>query len=80
MEKICVHENLSIAEKLSEFEYRKIRRLNRIARNGLIYFPDFCKLVLDTFREEKNKEEQFRRNMFKGSISLKTQISEGTDK
>ena len=38
---------------------------NRIAKNGLIYFPDFCKLVLDTFREERPVEEQFRRNMFK---------------
>ena len=43
---------------------------NRIARNGLIYFPDFCKLVLDTFREEKAAEEQFRRNMFKGNIYI----------
>ena len=48
-----------------------IKPENRIARNGLIYFPDFCKLVLDTFREEKAEEEQFRRNMFKAIIKLK---------
>ncbi len=39
---------------------------NRIGKNGLIYFPDFCQLVLDQIREdEKNGEEDFRRNMFK---------------
>ena len=37
---------------------------NRIGKNGLIYFPDFCQLVLDQIREdEKNGEEDFRRNM-----------------
>lgn len=41
---------------------------NRIGKNGLIYFPDFCQLVLDQIREdEKNGEEDFRRNMFKVS-------------
>ena len=43
---------------------------NRIGKNGLIYFPDFCQLVLDQIREdEKNGEEDFRRNMFKVIIS-----------
>ena len=42
---------------------------NRIGKNGLIYFPDFCQLVLDQIREdEKNGEEDFRRNMFKVSF------------
>ena len=42
---------------------------NRIGKNGLIYFPDFCQLVLDQIREdEKNGEEDFRRNMFKVKI------------
>ena len=44
---------------------------NRIGKNGLIYFPDFCQLVLDQIREdEKNGEEDFRRNMFKVSIRV----------
>ena len=34
-------------------------------RNGLIYFPDFCQLVLERFREDKYTEEDFRRSMFK---------------
>ena len=37
---------------------------NRIARNGLIYFPEFCQLVLEQFREE-NGDEDFRRTLFK---------------
>ena len=38
---------------------------NRIAKNGMIYFPDFCQLVLEQIREEGNGEEDFRMNMFK---------------
>ena len=38
---------------------------NRIARNGFIYFPEFCHLVLENLRQDKQAEEEFRRNMFK---------------
>ena len=38
---------------------------NRIAKNGLIYFPEFCQLVLENLREDRIGEEEFRRNMFK---------------
>lgn len=38
---------------------------NRIARNGLIYFPEFCQLVLDNLRQDKQAEEDFKRSMFK---------------
>ena len=36
---------------------------NTVPRNGLIYFPDFCDIVLKRWREEN--EEVFRQNMFK---------------
>ena len=36
---------------------------NEIARNGLIFFPEFCEVVLARFRAED--EEAFRQNMFK---------------
>ena len=36
-----------------------------VGRKGLIYFPDFCQLVLDRLREDEVQEEQFRQNMFK---------------
>ena len=38
---------------------------NEIARKGLIYFPDFCQLVLDRFRNDGVEDESFRQNMFK---------------
>ena len=38
---------------------------NTIAKNGLIYYPDFCQLCLEYFRQEPDEEEDFRRNMFK---------------
>ena len=36
---------------------------NTVPKNGLIYFPDFCNIVLQRWREEN--EEVFRQNMFK---------------
>ena len=36
---------------------------NEVARNGLIFFPEFCEVVLTRFRAED--EEDFRQNMFK---------------
>ena len=36
-------------------------------RKGLIYFPDFCQLVLERFRESESEEEDFFQTMFKVS-------------
>ena len=44
---------------------------NTISKNGLIYYPDFCQLCLEYFRQEPDEEEDFRRNMFKVSKNLK---------
>jgi len=38
---------------------------NEIARKGLIYFPDFCELVLTKFRQSESEEEDFFQSMFK---------------
>ena len=36
---------------------------NNVSKDGLIYFPDFCDIVLKRFREED--EEEFAKIMFK---------------
>lgn len=39
---------------------------NKIGReDGLIYFPDFCQLCLEYFRQGQEEEEEFRKNLFK---------------
>ena len=48
---------------LNPLEQEIIDLTNEIAKNGFIYFPEFCQVVLKRFREED--EEVFRQNMFK---------------
>lgn len=43
---------------------------NHIGKNGLIYFADFCQLVLDWFREDASQEEAFRQAMFRVSLRM----------
>ena len=38
---------------------------NEWARKGLLYFPDFCDVVLDGFRPSKEEEEDFYQHTFK---------------
>ena len=61
---------------LNPMEQEVIDLTNNIVRNGLIYFPEFCKVVHKKFREED--EELFRQNMFKVSqtkyMTIKYQI------
>ena len=38
---------------------------NEIARKGLIYFPDFCQLILERFRKSQAEDEDFRQTIFK---------------
>ena len=40
---------------LNPAEQEMIDMTNEVASNGLVYFPDFCKLVLRKYRED-NKE------------------------
>lgn len=48
---------------LNPMEQEIIDVTNEIARNGLIYFPEFCKVVKTRYRSDD--EEVFRQNMFK---------------
>ena len=54
---------------LNPMEQEVVDLTNNIVRNGLIYFPEFCKVVHKKFREDD--EEIFRQNMFK----VKTDIN-----
>ena len=38
---------------------------NEFARKGLLYFPDFCDVVLERFRPSKEEEEDFYQHVFK---------------
>ena len=51
---------------LNPMEQEIIDLTNEIARNGLIYFPEFCRIVHQRFRDQD--EEVFRQNMFKVGI------------
>ena len=53
---------------LNPMEQEIVDLTNTITRNGLIYFPDFCKIVLKRWREVD--EEVFRQNMFKVTIII----------
>ena len=53
---------------LNPMEQEIIDLTNEIARNGLIYFPEFCRIVHRRFRD--GDEEEFRQNMFK--VDMKT--------
>jgi len=48
---------------LNPMEQEIIDLTNEIARNGLIYFPEFCRIIHKRFRDED--EEIFMQNMFK---------------
>ena len=48
---------------LNPMEQEIVDLTNTITRNGFIYFPDFCKIVVKRWREVD--EEVFRQNMFK---------------
>ena len=49
---------------------------NTIARNGLVFFPDFCQIVLKKFREDD--EEQFAQVMFKVIMRIKQTMNQLT--
>ena len=42
-----------------------LAHLNSYFGKGLIYFPDFCELVLKRFRQPEDEEEDFFQNVFK---------------
>jgi Ca2+-binding EF-hand superfamily protein len=48
---------------LNPMEQEIIDLTNNIVKNGFIYFPDFCKIIHEKYRQDD--EELFRQNMFK---------------
>ena len=48
---------------LNPMEQEIIDLTNNIVKNGFIYFPDFCKIIIEKYRQDD--EELFRQNMFK---------------
>jgi hypothetical protein len=65
-----INRNLFAAHLNIELVILKVRLSFRLFyaflfRNGLIYFPDFCQVVLKRYRQDKDAEENFMQNMFK---------------
>ena len=54
---------------LNPMEQEVIDLTNNIVKNGYIYFPDFCKTILEKYRQDD--EEVFRQNMFKVRLTLR---------
>lgn len=48
---------------LNPMEQEIIDLTNNIVRNGYIYFPEFCKVIHEKYRQDD--EEIFSQNMFK---------------
>ena len=48
---------------LNPLEQEIIDLSNNIVKSGLIYFPEFCKIIQDKFRQDD--EELFRQTLFK---------------
>ena len=53
---------------LNPGEQEMIDMTNEVSINGLIYYPDFCKLVLRKYREEN--KEVLNQALFKASSKL----------
>ena len=52
---------------LNPMEQEVIDLTNNNVKNGYIYFPEFCEVILKKFREED--EDVFNQNMFKVCVS-----------
>ena len=52
----CVQDALDAMKALglNPGEQEMIDMTNEVAVNGLVYFPDFCKIVLRKYREDSN--------------------------
>ena len=67
---LMIFQDLNSALKmlgLNPLEQEVLDLTNEIARDGFIYFPQFCQAIHRKYREED--EEVFRQNMFKVNIS-----------
>ena len=50
---------------LNPAEQETVDMTNEVGSNGLVYFPDFCKIVLRKYREED--KELLNQTLFKAS-------------
>ena len=53
---------------LNPAEQETIDMTNEVGNNGLVYFPDFCKIVLRKYREDD--KELLNQALFKVKIEL----------
>ena len=53
---------------LNPMEQEIIDLTNNIVRNGYIYFPEFCKVIHEKYRQDD--EEIFSQNMFKVCMEI----------
>merc|ERR1712062_424277 len=58
---------------LNPGEQEMIDMTNEVNNNGLIYYPDFCKLVLRKYREE-SKERKFSIRLYSRLFAAQTHI------
>ena len=58
---------------LNPLEQEVLDLTNEVARNGFIFFPEFCSIVHRKFREED--DSVFRQIMFKVNCSKKLGVS-----
>ena len=54
---------------LNPGEQEIVDMTNEVAINGLVYFPDFCKIVLRKYREDS--KELLNQALFKVNLMLK---------
>ena len=59
---------------LNPMEQEIIDLTNNIVRNGYIYFPEFCKVIHEKYRQDD--EEIFSQNMFKVVYNNKMSCNE----
>ena len=58
---------------LNPGEQEMIDMTNEVSVNGLIYYPDFCKLVLRKYREENR--ETLNQALFKAMKTIKLNLA-----
>ena len=75
MNKLLNSQDLHAAMKmlgLNPMEQEIIDLTNNIVRNGYIYFPEFCKVIHEKYRQDD--EDTFSQNMFKVNGDLKFEL------
>ena len=69
-EVVDIPNNIAKYESGRFFLCRSKSNESSLYRKGLIYFPEFCQLILKWFRDNKEAKENFNQNMFKVSHGI----------